>query len=73
MVLFTWPVGVLDELHMHADVNQYIFGLDDEMEGSDRQPVSLDGLFVVVPKGVKHGGTKIAKESHALFFWDGPL
>jgi oxalate decarboxylase/phosphoglucose isomerase-like protein (cupin superfamily) len=70
-VLFQWPVGTLDELHIHPNANQYIFGLDGEIEGPDGQLTPIDGMFLMIPKGTVHGRTNITKESLVLFYWDG--
>jgi quercetin dioxygenase-like cupin family protein len=59
-------------MHKHSNANQHIFGLDGEIEGPTGEPVSINGMFMIIPKGVVHGETNITKESHALFYWDGP-
>lgn len=70
-VLFQWPVGILDELHKH-DANQFIWGIDGEIEDPNGQSMPIDGMFIMIPKGTVHGRTNITKESHVLFYWDGP-
>ena len=56
-VLFQWPVGILDERHKHPDANQYIFGLDGEIEGPAGQHMPINGMFMMIPKGTVHGRT----------------
>ena len=72
MALIKFPVGVADEIHYHPEANQFVFCLNGEIEDQDGNRIPRAGKFNYVPKGVKHGGVKITKETILLFFWDGP-
>lgn len=73
MALIKFPVGVADEIHAHPEANQFIFCLEGEVEDEEGNRMPMDGHFGYTPKGVKHGASKVTKESLLLFFWDGPL
>ena len=72
MALVKFPVGVADKIHTHPEANQFTYILSGEIEREDGSQVPGEGIFAHIPKGEKHGRTKITKESIMLFYWDGP-
>jgi quercetin dioxygenase-like cupin family protein len=72
IALLKFPVGVEGPVHSHPEANQFHYALSGEIMTPDGIRVSSEGVSGYCPKGVKHGGLNISKESIGLYFWDGP-
>ena len=71
MTLIKFPVGVADQIHSHPEANQFCYGISGEFEGQDGNKHPVNGIFLLFPKGEKHGSTNFTMESIILFYWDG--
>ena len=72
MVLVKFPEGIADKIHSHPRAGQFIYGLSGSIESDEELPLSVDGLFLHMLQGEKHGGTNMTEETILLFYWDGP-
>ncbi len=73
LALVKFPEGVADKIHSHPGANQMTIGFSGEVEMPPNgiiAPVQPDKAMII-PKGEKHGATRVTKESILLFFWDG--
>jgi quercetin dioxygenase-like cupin family protein len=72
VALVKFPPGIADKVHSHPEANQFLYGLSGEIELRDGSKAAVEGIFVHIHKGEKHGATTCTEESTFLFYWDGP-
>jgi len=72
LALVKFPKGLGDDVHSHPKANQHVFWLEGELMDESGKRIPLKGLYGFFPKGLVHGKSVFAKDSIALFYWDGP-